>query len=503
MTSPPARIAEQLGELYVARDVRSLARVLFDRHLYPGQCDIAALTAFLEHPRAAVCCYTQYGKTFGMGTGLAIDLVLDPVPRKIAMVGPRAEQAKLIRSHFLGAATSSPLGSRELGLTRKGAERLKSKSVNHFVTRHGKEIKVLTTGTTGDAGQALMGHGVDNTRAPTTDGDVPLVDDEPRGEAGVVVVTEAGLIPENAWPKIRRMLGDRGVLIAEGNPWRKGTGFHALWEAPSTHRIHIDVEQGIREGRLRRERVEEERAAIPALFYMVLYESIFPNQAEDQLIAWDHIMGATEAQLELPASAERRWGLDVAEGGADLTVLSPLSVAKVFGKDQYRAARQEATSEPDPLKIADWVAERVPAKGIVVVDSVGPGNGVASALERKGYSVRRFKAGESAREDDKYRNKGSEAYWQARVAFQERRIQIPNDSRLTSQLQQPVWFTDGKRVAVDKHGTATKSPDYADSLVMAMHGAGMPAASSAPRRDAPRAPRDLQPGDFPGIKTHR
>lgn len=450
--------------------MKTLSRVLFGRRLWPGQAQIAALTAFQDHKRAAACCYTQYGKTFGFGTGLGVDLVMDLRPRKVALVGPTAEQAKKIRQEFLGAALASPLAVRELGLTRRGAERMQEKSVNRFVTRHRKEYRVLTTGKDARAGEGLMGHGVDSTAAPPESGELD-VDDEEEGAAGLVVVTEAGLIPEPAWPKITRMLGDDGILVVEGNPWSKGTGFHRFWTAPGTFRVHIDVEQGIREGRISRERAEEERRGMPPLFWIVLYLSLFPDTAEDQVIPWGHIDRATKPHAPLPAPV-RRYGLDVAEGGADMNVLTPIDVDVVYGKENYRVQTQVAWSEADTMATVDLAAAEMRPGSVVIVDAVGPGKGVADGLKRhpKRFVVKEFRAGASARQDDRYRNMGSEAYWMGREAFEEDRIQIPDEATLKAELQQPKWKTDDRRVIVDKKGAGSKSPDRADSLVMGLHG---------------------------------
>jgi len=124
--------------------------------LSPGQIEIVRKIAFMESKKLSISAMTRYGKTqcVACGVGLLLDF---GVPAKIAFLGPKEEQAGIIRQYLseLIVTDKSLLSKAQLFAT--GADRLgkeASKKRMTFVT--GAEYRVFSG--EGDADR-LMGFG--------------------------------------------------------------------------------------------------------------------------------------------------------------------------------------------------------------------------------------------------------------------------------------------------------------------------------------------------------
>lgn len=416
----------------------------------PGQAEIASVYAFLEHRRAAISAHTRFGKTFSAGHGLGIVTTLDPRPLKIGVIGPREKQAALIREEYVDALLANPLAKQNLRMTgRNVADRMKrelSQKQIDFVD--GKRFSVFSAA---DDAERIMGFGAD-----------------------IVVAEECDLIPEEAWPKILRMLGDDpdgGTLIMQGNPWRKGGRFYKALRNPKYKVIQIGWERGVREGRITEAFVQEMRAEMPPALFRVFYDSQFPDASTGQLIPWEHIERAADTRPpRFIGSPGERFGLDVAEGGADFSVLSKLRFTG-RGREQVGVSDwQQQWAEADTMATAARAAAFMPPGATVVVDVVGVGKGVADRLRQLGFAILEYRGGDAAEEKERFRNRVSEGYWTLRVALEEDRLRIPDEPMLKAQLGQPTWSADSGRIGVDKAPEGAKSPDRADSIMMAWHG---------------------------------
>lgn len=454
-SSREEKIATTLARMHAERDAAGLARALFDLTLTPGQAEIAACFAFLDHKRVAITAHTRFGKTFAAGVGLAIFTIMDSRPLKVACVGPAEKQARLIREEYVRAMARSPLGRRLMGVTgRKGEDRiLRELSKARLDLRNGKKLSVFSAA---DDADRIMGFGAD-----------------------VVVADECDLITEEAWPKVVRMLGDNpahGVLFLVGNPWNKGGRFYrALQEGSAYHRIVIPWQRGVHEGRVTEAFVQERREDTPPALFQVFYDSRFPDASEGQLVPWMWIERAAAGPSRLPPRERPtvRYGLDVAEGGSDFTVLTR---GRITGVRDVRACDidwQEAWGEADTMATADKATGLMEPGATVVVDSVGVGKGVADRLRALGFDVREFRGGDGANNSERYRNMNAEGYWLLREIHERDAIKLPPSPRaLLDQIAQPKWDTQVGRIRVDKKPAGAKSPDRADSVMMLVHGGG-------------------------------
>ena len=84
------------------KDVKFLCKYKFGHDLAPGQVDIVRKIAFRESKRMQLSAMTRYGKTFAASDGIAlmIDLANKRFTPKVAFIGPKQEQAGIIRQYM-------------------------------------------------------------------------------------------------------------------------------------------------------------------------------------------------------------------------------------------------------------------------------------------------------------------------------------------------------------------------------------------------------------------
>lgn len=421
----------------------------------PTQEDILRSVAFGDHPRVVISTYTRYGKTFWMARGAAMRILFDPRPLDFRLLGPTEDQTEILRGYVVDSILRCPLLREHLQFTATDADRLKVETSRRKLTfKDGKVLWVQTAG--GDAFR-LMGHGGD-----------------------VLIVIESALITDDAWGKVMRMLGNDGAggwLIEEGNPWSRGNHFERHWNDPAYHRIHASWRTGLREGRHTQAWFDEQRRELSPVEWQVLYESQFPDQAESQLIAWQHIQHAATAPRfwngAHPDTVRVAYVIDVAEGGGDETVLSRFRVEGTGARARYQCDWQKARTYADTEQTADWAHAEMEPASVVFVDAIGVGKGVADKLRRRGHGVREVKVSRKAHltqrqqeapdgrpEAKRFLNQKAEIFWTARQAFEDDRMRIPNEPRLHAQLSLYRFEVGPIRVTEE----CNKSPDRGDSL---------------------------------------
>jgi hypothetical protein len=461
--------AALLRQVVREQDVRSLVRALFGYKLTPGQVAIVRSIVFGRHKRIIINAHTRYGKSRCIAIAICLIILLDRRPLKIRLIGPTDTQASILKTYMaeliskcppLQALLDQPTGQRSEKLDKEQSKR-------RWTFSDGKDLMVLSAQGRADR---LMGWGGD-----------------------IVVVDESALMTASTYhAKISRMLGDSpdSILIESSNPWHRGNHYYQHWTSPRFHKIHIGYEQGLREGRITQEFLDEQRnGGMTQHDFTVLYRSEFPDASEHQLIthAWIDAAADPDNELDVGPRARERFGLDVAEGGRDLTVLSRGLIGTAYGKDLIDIQDPpEEVDEADSTRVAEWAARRMPNGAEVVVDSVGPGKAVGDMLRagvdvdgvRKRFRVLVFKGGNTpatekskARDERQFVNMNAEGYWKLREALREGRMRIPPEAlTLRRQLAQPEWDTETGRTRVDKKPNGAKSPDHADSVMMLVHG---------------------------------
>mgnify|MGYP001591217854 CR=1 FL=1 len=362
-----------------------------------------------QNPRIQFECYTQYGKSDVVS--MAVLLRASTFPEKWVILGGTKEKAGIIMGKLIKHIFENDYTLGKFQLDKKDSleeiRRYKSKDhVNFKIDDTGKlgDVMILSAETTKkgqDAGDILIGHGAQN-----------LLEDD------------AALIPDHIHGKALRMLGGHknNFLLKITNTFGRNHAYRSSND-PLYLKIKIDYEQGINEGRITSDYVEEMRRNLDEIMFGILYKCQYPpaNIVEEgdwiPLITEDLI---NEAQIrKLAANGIKRLGGDIAEGGN--------YNAFVIRQDNY-ARVKEKNLEPDLMKTADKIQEIRKEEYIqlneIFIDAIGIGSGVVSRLHQLNTDVNGIKTGEKSKKKTKiekienpieYSNIRAEINWEAKL----------------------------------------------------------------------------------------
>ena len=164
------------------RDVKRIAKFLFNIDLTPKQQEIVRTIAYTEHSRVTISCVTQWGKTYCVAMGVLMYLAFRK-NKRVLLISPIIEQTKIMRNYISNFILASPLLESMLDIQLTGIERLKAEvSKQRLTFKNGCTLTILSA--EGEAFR-LMGHGGD-----------------------LIVVDESSLISDEVYrARIIRMLG--------------------------------------------------------------------------------------------------------------------------------------------------------------------------------------------------------------------------------------------------------------------------------------------------------
>lgn len=415
---------------------------IFGYTLPPGQNQIVGSVLDPEVTRLSICAMTRYGKTQAVAIATML-LILTHKNKKIFFVAPTIDQTNIIRNYTSTLLAADPRLTALVDMPQRGdPATLKREASKKRVTfKNGCEYQTLTAYAAGEEpGKQLMGFGGD-----------------------IVIIDEACLIDDEVYRKrISRMLGDSAdsKLIELVNPWHRHNFAWRHWQDPNFKKIHVDWRQALSEGRATETFIMEQRRELTDYEFKVLYDSVFAEDSEDTLIRWSWIEAAVKRTFNL-FQPKAVWGLDVAEQGADQTVL------KKCVTDGYKFAEQEThvIQANMTMPIANEVAAIVPKNEQVNVDSIGVGAGVHSRLVELGYKAASVRGSMTpTSEAERYLNLKAQNYWRLRTLLEQGLLSLQRDPKTTAQLSQMRYkFTAaGKIQIIDP----AKSPDHADALML-------------------------------------
>lgn len=428
---------------------RELNATIFGYDLTCGQLRIVGSVLDPQVKRLIISCMTRYGKTRVVAIALLL-YILNNTNKRVLIIAPTAKQTGIIRNYMAGMiADNQTLCNLVDHQAHTGPENLKSEMSKERITfKNGCELITLT------------GHGEENEEDPAPN----LM-----GFGGdVVVLDEADLILRKVYTqRISRMLGDSpdSKLITIVNPWNITNFAFEQWQNPIFKKIHVDWVQALAEGRTTQAYLDEQKELLSDYEWTVLYESKWSAESEDTLIRYDWIQRAIKKQINFTGAVQSVWGLDVAEQGSDLTILTHAQTNGV----EYNVESQEHLTVHETMDTANLVSAKVPQKENLNVDSIGVGAGVYSRLKELEYNAQSIRASEAPNQDKKrYMNQKAERYWHLRTLFEQDLIHIPNNPKLISQLSQMRYeFTQAGKIKINDPENG-KSPDYADSLMLTL-----------------------------------
>lgn len=350
--------------------------------LTQGQINLFRAIYEKQHPRTQFECYTQYGKSDTVS--MAVLLRVTTFPEKWIILGGTKEKAEIIMGKLIKHIFDNDYCLAKFDTGGQSLERIKSEKSKDRVT-----FRVDDTGAVGevmvlsadakkknkDAGDILIGHGGQH-----------LIEDD------------AALIPDPIHGKALRMLGGHkeNFLLKITNSLGRNHAYRSRND-PKFKSIIIDYIQGIAEGRITQEFVDEMRKELDPVMFDSLYGCIYPpaDMVEEggwmPLITEEEILAAQARKVM--AIGKKKLGADIAEG----TNYN----AFVVRQDNYAYVKKK-TQEKDLMKTADEVMSIRKEEYIIpeetYIDATGVGSGVASRCRQLSANVNAIKTGEKPTE---------------------------------------------------------------------------------------------------------
>lgn len=433
------------------KDILSFCIYEFDLkpHEYPTptQCKIMKKILFDGCRRLLLNCHTRFGKsrTLGMLTNLYIIFNRD---KKVNIIAPQWSQTYIIRKEaakFLERSRTLKDIAHWTKTSEEGTATTEA-SKKRQTFKNGCEINTL--GVQGDA-KGAMGEG----------GDFNIVD-------------ELGLMaPATFREKVFRLLGDNpetSIMVAAFNPWGSDNIAADLWNNPNWERIHVDWRQGIKEGRLTEEYVQEQKDILTDIEFEVLFESKFPKTALDVILLPEQIRESIDRDITLTGNLKIEIGVDVARFGKDKTVIACRIGYKCWYLEKYSKEDTMTTAGRVSRLIRKYVDEGYPV--IVNIDDTGLGGGVTDRLKEMHDHEAEINGivNGSKPNNERYFNKITELWMWIKENIDI--IELPNDPEVISDFSKRKYklHSDGKQIRLeskdDMKKRGLKSPDVADAI---------------------------------------
>lgn len=231
---------------------------------------------------------------------------------------------------------------------------------------------------------------------------------------------------------------------------------------------------------------------MPTAYFQGRVLGEFPTQADQQVIprSWLKSQPVIEPEdIEVP-----ELGSDVARFGDDRTtifvrrgpcLMSGREIRKMDGVEVAHACMDEALKAVQEWKGPEWTAKTSTEKQIEVAKRIkikidttgGPGMGPYFVLKAAGYSAIAVNSSELAHDQEQYRNKRSELWFDVRKRAQEKRLdysRLRQDIRikLEREWSTPKYKAPGYKVVEEKEKMKARlgfSPDLADGANLAFY----------------------------------
>jgi len=414
----------------------------FGFRLYPSQQKIADFF-FNDKKKATIKACTRYGKSQTIAL-CAIMYAIINNNKRVGIIAPTNDKTKIIMGYVLNALASCDKMNNIVDLDLMQLtklERLKREISKHKVTfKNGSSIEVLTADVKGK-GFATMGWAFD-----------------------LNIIDETAEIPDEVFAKIYRMLVESPTakLIEIGNPWNLNHFFehHNL---PDWEKYTIDWKTAVKEGRLTEEAIEDQRNNLPELAFRVLYDAEFPEDADKCAMPKEYIDKAGRTK-EVKDYDSINIGVDVARGGTDYSVITVVGYkdAEVFFIESKTIDKRDIMVVVGEARV---IADKY-KNTTIMVDVVGLGSGVYDRLKELNYNVREF-ISNSVPRSSRYHNYKTESFFVLRELFGNDKFYNLLDSKYKLELRKYTLDMSSEK-SIKLVDPEDKSPDYGDSLIMAV-----------------------------------
>lgn len=364
-----------------------------DKIVTEGELEIFFELIFRPHKRLQILCSTQYGKSFMVALA---SIIISCIQKEVvAVIAPTNEKAKIIIRYYIEHLGDNPLFYSQLEKDTK-LERLRmEESKERIILRNGGGIYVLSVqaGNSQKGMEAAMGAG-----------------------AKITIQDESCLIPDSIEATVFRMIAGKGedaFYCKIGNPFYRNHFMRSFGDE-KYHKIFIDYEQGLKEGRYTKEFIDEARTKP---YFDVLFECRFPKADAIDASGYSTLIGEdflySKMREVVPIVGELRWACDVAGEGSNYSVIVER------GKGGARILYKE--NNPDTMNfvgiIAQMFREAKDKPRRIYVDKVGIGKPVFDRLrEFSEFSliVRGVMAGEKPQDEINFFNRRAEMFWRTK-----------------------------------------------------------------------------------------
>ena len=424
------------------KDIKLICRILFNFIPTKIQSSIIYSIVYPKKKRIIINSMTRFGKTECVSIAVSILLLIEK-NKRFLIIAPQESQAQILRGYMAEHILSCSLLLEKLNWEDyKMAHIKKEVSKSRLTFKNGNEVKILSAA--GDATR-LMGEGGD-----------------------YIILDESCLISDEVWQqRISRMLGDspNSLLVETGNPWDRANHFFEHWNNPEFERIHIGWQDALNEGRITKEFLESQRQELSPVQFKILYDAEFPTEAINGVFNYEDIRACInlfeKKDLEVKDTI---LGCDVADQGDDKTIMwmawTDGQKYKIF--ECYKEAKSNTPGIVG--RILKFQEKYMINK--IYIDCIGVGVGIPPLIRNqvsKNITVVGANFAEKAYNSKIYRNKKAEMFFRLAKLFQERKISIPEDKELISQLMKIKWeFTETGQVKI------CESDDFHDDEVMAL-----------------------------------
>jgi len=389
---------------------------------------------------------TQYGKSFVVAMATLVRAAT--YPEKWAIISSSQPKAMIIMKYIIEMCHENPEFREQLELEEKQKDRLKREvSKTRITFKRGGEIFVLSADSRNKqaAGESLMGFGCAN-----------------------IVLDESSLIDDDIYAKIKRMLGghEDNFILEIGNPFHRNH-FLRSYHNDDYHKVFVDWQRAVKEGRLQKEFVEEMRKEA---FFDVLYECKFPKEEDVDIDGWSILLTEDDVtnafRTEDPNSyGTPRLGVDIARSGGNFNVwvLRTNNFAQILGKSTTNNLMDVIGTTKDLASRYNITEENI------FIDATGIGAGVYDRFRETGWNVRGINMAESAVNRDKYINIRAEAFFRLREWIKKGGTLKKDSDFLQLNDLKYKMRSNGKLKIIDKdtlRRNGIPSPDVADALML-------------------------------------
>lgn len=413
------------------------------------QLELFEAIAKKKYPRLHVMAFTRWGKS--MTAGIAVLTRATTFPERWAIIAGTKEKAGIIMSHVIKHLFDNEYTLAKFlpdkGESLEEIRRYRNKAHLTFKVKKDDEGRTLLGEIFIGSAKDALGKGAQN-----------------------VIEDESALIDDNDHSLVMRMLGDepRANFLAKiGNPFNRNH-FLKSFQDPSYHKIVVDCYEGLKEGRITQEVIDENK---PYSFFKILYECQFPSASEVDESGWMYLLTDEDIKKaidrELEPAGNRRIGVDVARGGRNYNVW-------VLRGDNY-AKVLEKNHDDDLISVGDRTVNLMEENAVladdVYIDDAGVGGGVTDYLKSRRLKVNPVNFGERA-EDSEFLNVRAECYaGKDGVASWIKQYAKLIDNKDWYELAQIRYKKDaGGKIRIepkeDMRKRGMESPDVADALAL-------------------------------------